>query len=119
MPYALFIQIYFGIVACNLAFGHALMTLLNVKKLYALLNPQPSAPLMTEMSLLNSSSDEGYSGVNDTETLDDEHHSRANSFDGSNCSECDEASCGNKPDSLDQPDEISGDTPDGPQSSKV
>ena len=118
MPYALFIQIYFGIVACNLAFGHALMVLVNIKHIHAMLRPKPAAPLLTEMSLL-SSGDQGYSGIDDAEALEDKDHQRADSLNGSERNECDETACSDQSEPVGPAEKIAGEAPNSPQRGEI
>ena len=118
LPYELLVQIYFGIVASSLAVGHIFATLTNVRRLYTFLNPPPTAPVMTEMSLLN---DPHYNscGVDDTASLEGDDELRGHDLEGRDRDKRDEAGGCCESERVDGGADPGGGDPYSPESSEV
>lgn len=118
LPYALLVQIYFGIVSVSLAFGHICAVLATMKKMRDAWSSPPRPALMTEMSLL-SGPEGARSGVDNAQALDDSDPYGVYCEPGSQHHEGGEAHCCGVSDSAFDGDCAVDACPEHPESSKV
>lgn len=94
MDYELFVQVYFGLVVCSLAAGHALAVLSAIQAFCA---PEADPTLLTEMSVLRETSCDGEAdrGVDHAGYFEDDYGEPDDMHAPGKLDDSDASDCGN------------------------